>query len=69
MENISIRKYIIDNFKGDNENELEESINDTIVEGLEEALPGLGVFMEIIWKNASEKQKKELLEILKTHLN
>lgn len=69
MENISIRKYIIDNFKGDNESELEESINDTIKEGLEEALPGLGVFMEIIWKNASEKQKKELLEILKTHLN
>ena len=49
MENISIRKYIIDNFKGDNESELEESINDTIEEGLEEALPGLGVFMEIIW--------------------
>ena len=69
MENISIRKYIIDNIKRDKESELEESINDTINEGLEEALPGLGVFMEIIWKNASEKQKKELLEILKTHLN
>ena len=41
----------------------------SVKEGLEEALPGLGVFMEIIWKNASEKQKKELLEILKTHLN
>ena len=69
MKDVSIRKYIIDNFKGDNESEIEESINDTIKEGLEEALPGLGVFMEIIWKNASEKQKKELLEILKTHLN
>lgn len=69
MENISIRKYIIDNFKGDNESELEESINDTIKEGLEEALPGLGVFMEIIWNNASSELKKELLEILKTHLN
>lgn len=69
MGNISIRKYIIDSFKGDNESEIRESIDDTIKEGLEEALPGLGVFMEIIWKNASEKQKKELLEILKTHLN
>lgn len=69
MENISIRNYIIDNFKGDNESELEESINDTIKEGLEEALPGLGVFMEIIWNNASSELKKELLEILKTHLN
>lgn len=69
MENTDIRNYIIDNFKGDNESELEEAINETIKEGLEEALPGLGVFMEIIWKNASSKQKKELLEILKTHLN
>ena len=69
MENISIRQYIIDSFKGDNESEIKESIEDTIKEGLEEALPGLGVFMEIIWKNASDKLKKELLEILKTHLN
>ena len=69
MENISIRQYIIDSFKGDNESEIKESIEDMIKEGLEEALPGLGVFMEIIWKNASDELKKELLEILKTHLN
>ncbi len=69
MNNISIREFIIENFKNDNESELKESIDDTIKEGLEEALPGLGVFMEIIWKNASEELKKELLDILKTHLN
>ena len=69
MKDIDIRKYIIDNFKEDNVNEIEESINETIDEGLEEALPGLGVFMEIIWKNSSEKLKKELLDVLKAHLN
>lgn len=69
MNNISIRQYIIDSFKDDDENEIKESIEDTVNEGLEEALPGLGVFMEIIWKNSSDKLKKELLEILKTHLN
>ncbi len=69
MDNISIRQYIIDSFKGDNESEIRESIDDTIKEGLEEALPGLGVFMEIIWNNASDELKKELLDILKTHLN
>lgn len=69
MENVSIRQYIIDSFKEDNESEIRESIDDTVKEGLEEALPGLGVFMEIIWKNASEELKKELLDILKTHLN
>ncbi|HIU39688.1 MAG TPA: small acid-soluble spore protein SspI [Candidatus Aphodocola excrementigallinarum] len=69
MENISIRKYITDSFKGDNESEIKQAIDDTIKEGLEEALPGLGVFMEIIWNNASDELKKELLEILKAHLN
>lgn len=69
MDKLSIRQYIVDSFKDDNESEIRESIDDTINEGLEEALPGLGVFMEIIWKNASEELKKELLEILKTHLN
>lgn len=69
MKNISIREYITSSFKGDNENEIKESIEDSIKEGLEEALPGLGVFMEIIWNNASADLKKELLDILKTHLN
>ena len=69
MENMSIRDYIKNTFKDDNISELRESIDDTIKEGLEEALPGLGVFMEIIWNNASENIKNELLDILKTHLN
>ena len=69
MKNINIREYIISNFKEDNESELKESINDTIKEGLEEALPGLGVFMELIWTNAKDELKKELLEILKAQLN
>ncbi len=69
MENVSIRKYVTDSFKGDNESEIKESIDGAIKEGLEEALPGLGVFMEIIWQNASDELKKELLDILKAHLN
>ncbi len=69
MENINIRNYIIENFKGSKQKEIEESIDNTIEEGLEEALPGLGVFMELIWKNSSNELKKELLEILKAQLN
>ncbi len=67
--NVDIRKYIIENFKDDNINELEETINESINDGLEEALPGLGVFFEIVWKNSNQSQKKELLDILKAHLN
>lgn len=67
--NIDIRKYIINNFKGVNTKELEESINESVSENLEESLPGMGVFFEIIWSNSSDEIKKELLEILKAHLN
>ena len=69
MNNVTIREYIISNFKYDTENEIKESIDDSINEELEEALPGLGVFMEIIWKNSNDKLKKELIDILKAHLN
>ncbi len=69
MKDISIREFIIENFKNNNESELKESIDDTIKEGLEEALPGLGVFMEIIWKNASDNLKKELLKMKNKKMN
>lgn len=69
MENIQIKKFVIDNFKEDTENELKETIDDTVKEGLEETLPGLGVFMEIIWTNSSDELKKELVAILKAHLD
>ena len=69
MKDIKIRDYIINNFKDDNISELKQTIEDTVNENLEEALPGLGVFMEIIWKNSGETLKKELLDILKAHLN
>ena len=69
MEEINIRKYIINNFKDDNINEIKDAIENSIEENLEEALPGLGVFMEIIWKNVDDQTKNVLLETLKAHLN
>ncbi len=64
----NIRNHIIENFKNDTKSELKETITESVSENIEETLPGLGVFMEIIWRNADEKLKDELLEILKTHL-
>lgn len=69
MDNLNIRDYIKNNLKDSNTEEINETINDTIKEGLEESLPGLGVLMEIIWENIDDNTKKELLEILKTHLS
>lgn len=49
--NIDIRKYIINNFKSDTKEEIEEAINDSINSKEEEILPGLGVLFELVWNS------------------
>jgi len=67
--NISIRGYIKDNFKNTNEKELQDSIESSIKEGAEEALPGLGVFFEVLWQNSSSDGQKEIIENLAKGFN
>ena len=51
MENIDIRKYIIENFRDDNEEKIRDSIETTIKFKDEDALIGLGVLFELLWNN------------------
>ncbi|MBD2823257.1 small acid-soluble spore protein SspI, partial [Xenorhabdus sp. 42] len=41
---------------------------DAIQSGEEKMLPGLGVLFEVIWKNADENEKHEMLETLEQGL-
>lgn len=68
MENIDIRKYIIDNLKDDNEEKLKDSIETTIKFQDEDALIGLGVLFELLWNNMTEEEKKDNLTKLKTSI-
>ena len=61
MENIDIRKYIIENFKDDNEEKIRDSIETTINTRDEDALIGLGVLFELLWNKLSEEEKKQSL--------
>lgn len=61
---MSIKEYIINNFKEDNIETLENAINECIKEQDEETLPGMGVFLELIWKGSNETQKKSMLDTL-----
>lgn len=63
--NMSIRDHIINNFKGDNYETLTKAIDESIASQDEVTLPGLGVFFEIVWENASQELKNELIEIIK----
>ena len=64
MENIDIRKYIIDNFKDDNEEKIRDSIETTIKFKDEDALIGLGVLFEIVWENSSEEEKEKYIKLI-----
>jgi small acid-soluble spore protein I (minor) len=67
--NLSIRNHIINNFKGDDFDELKRAIDESIAENDEETLPGMGVFLELIWQGADDKLKQEMIEIIKKQIS
>lgn len=70
MENIDIRKYIIENFRNDNEDKIRDSIETTIKFRDEDALIGLGVLFELLWNELSDEEKsndiKAIMNAIKT---
>lgn len=63
-----IRSYIINNFKNDRKETLRNAIIGSIEEKDEITLPGMGVFLEIIWQDASKELQDELLDIIMNRL-
>lgn len=66
---LSIKNHIINNFKGDDFDELKRAIDESIAENDEETLPGMGVFLELIWQGADDKLKQEMIEIIKKQIS
>lgn len=66
--NINIRNHIINNFRGDNIETIKMAIEESIKDQDEIALPGMGVFLEIIWENADDDLKRKMLSIIKNSL-
>lgn len=65
---IDIRKAIINNFKDSTEQDIAESIVESIKQGDEIVLPGLGVLFEILWNNSSNDEQKTIVNRLKKSL-
>lgn len=61
---MKIKDYIINNFKDDDINTIRNAISECVSEDDEETLPGMGVFLMLIWKGANEDIKKSMLDIL-----
>ena len=69
MNNIDVRKYIINNFKEDSIEDIEKSITTSIESKSEDPLIGLGVLFEIMWNQSSNEVKDTILSNIKKGLN
>ena len=69
MENIDVRKYIINNFKNDSPEEIANSINMSIESKAEDPLVGLGVLFDLMWKNSTNDLKNTIVSNIKKGLN
>lgn len=66
--NFNLRGAVLANVSGNTQGQLQETIVDAIQSGEEKMLPGLGVLFEVIWKNADEGEKQEMLQTLEQGL-
>ncbi len=66
---MDIRKYIINNFKDSNKEDINSSIIESMNNKEEITLPGLGVFFEVLWNNSDNDLKNKILNILKENMN
>lgn len=65
MENIDVRKYIINNFKDSTTKDIKSSIEESILSKEDDPLIGLGVLFELVWNNSTEEEKNNILENIK----
>lgn len=63
-----IRKYIVENFKENSEQEIREAIEESIRDKEEVTLPGLGVFFEFLWKQSGDEERNKILAMIKEAL-
>lgn len=68
MNNIDVRKYIINNFKDDSIEEIEKSIDSSISSKNEDPLIGLGVLFELMWNYSNNGTKNIILSNIKKGL-
>ncbi|SFX77341.1 small acid-soluble spore protein I (minor) [Thermoactinomyces sp. DSM 45891] len=62
--NFNIRGAVLHNLSGMAEQELEGMIVDSIKQGDEKLLPGLGVLFEVIWNNSNEQDRDQMIDTL-----
>lgn len=62
--NLDIRKAVLHNVHGNTQEQIKETINDALARGEEVILPGLGVLMEVLWKESDTQEQQHILATL-----
>jgi len=62
MSGFNLRGAILQNISGSSEDDVEATIVDALQSGEEKMLPGLGVLMEIFWKEANDSEKLQMTQ-------
>ncbi|MFD2705251.1 small acid-soluble spore protein SspI [Salibacterium lacus] len=57
----NLRAAVLENVSGNNEEQVEATIQDAVESGEEKMLPGLGVLFEVFWKHASDNEKDQVI--------
>ena len=63
--NLDIRENIYNNLKDEDENEIINTINESVISNDEIILPGLGVILELFWNNLNDDEKRKIANIVK----
>lgn len=65
---MTIKDYIIQNFKDDDIKTIKKAVDESVNEYNEDTLPGLGIFFMLVWENSNEEEKNTILEKIKSNL-
>ena len=66
--NINIRENVINKIKNDDNNEIIKTIDESVITGDELVLPGLGVMLELFWKDLTNDQKTNIANIIRNKI-
>jgi len=67
--NFNIRSAIMQKLKKMPKEDLKDLIEDSIKEGEEKLLPGLGCIFELIWQKSSKSERENMVTLLKQALD
>lgn len=69
MAPFDIRKVILKNLAGSSREEIEGYINQTVDNREEDALPGMGILFEEVWKQSDSNARNSMMDKIMNTIN